>query len=86
MARFDQQSMRKRDDFQKILTAFERGDIDILVGTQLLSKGIDIENIGLVVVPDADMLLHIPDFRSHERAFQQLQQLSGRIGAARSAA
>lgn len=86
VARFDQQSMRKRDDFQKILTAFERGDIDILVGTQLLSKGIDIENIGLVVVPDADMLLHIPDFRSHERAFQQLQQLSGRIGAARSAA
>ena len=80
VARFDQQSMRKRDDFQKILTAFERGDIDILVGTQLLSKGIDIENIGLVVVPDADMLLHIPDFRSHERAFQQLQQLSGRIG------
>lgn len=80
IARFDQQSMRKRDDFQKTLTAFDRGDIDILVGTQLLSKGIDIENIGLVVVPDCDMMLHIPDFRSHERAFQQLQQLAGRIG------
>lgn len=80
VGRFDQQSMRKRDDFQKILLAFERGEIDILVGTQLLAKGIDIENIGLVVVPDSDMLLHIPDFRSHERAFQQLQQLLGRIG------
>lgn len=80
VGRFDQQSLRKRDDFQRILLAFERGEIDILVGTQLLAKGIDIENIGLVVVPDADMLLHIPDFRSHERAFQQLQQLLGRIG------
>jgi primosomal protein N' (replication factor Y) (superfamily II helicase) len=80
VGRFDQQSMRKRDDFQRILTAFERGEIDILVGTQLLAKGIDIENIGLVVVPDSDLLLHIPDFRSHERAFQQLQQLAGRIG------
>lgn len=80
VGRFDQQSMRKRDDFQQILLAFERGEIDILVGTQLLAKGIDIENIGLVVVPDSDMLLHIPDFRSHERAFQQLQQLAGRIG------
>lgn len=80
VGRFDQQSLRKRDDFQRILMAFERGEIDILVGTQLLAKGIDIENIGLVVVPDADMLLHIPDFRSHERAFQQLQQLLGRIG------
>lgn len=80
IARFDQQSMRKREDFQKILVAFELGEVEILVGTQLLAKGIDIENIGLVVVPDSDMLLHIPDFRSHERAFQQLQQLLGRIG------
>jgi primosomal protein N' (replication factor Y) len=80
VGRFDQQSLRKRDDFQKILMAFERGEIDVLVGTQLLAKGIDIENIGLVVVPDTDMLLHIPDFRSHERAFQQLQQLLGRVG------
>ena len=80
VGRFDQQSLRKRDDFQKILMAFECGEIDVLVGTQLLAKGIDIENIGLVVVPDTDMLLHIPDFRSHERAFQQLQQLLGRVG------
>lgn len=80
VGRFDQQSLRKRDDFQRILMAFERGEIDVLVGTQLLAKGIDIENIGLVVVPDTDMLLHAPDFRSHERAFQQLQQLLGRVG------
>ncbi len=80
IARFDQQSLRKKDDFQQILRSFERGEIDILVGTQLLAKGIDIQNIGLVVVPDADMVLHIPDYRSHERAFQQFQQLAGRIG------
>ncbi len=80
IGRFDQQSIKKRDDFQKILMAFERGELDILVGTQLLAKGIDIANIGLIVVPDADMLLHIPDYRSHERAFQQFQQLMGRIG------
>jgi len=80
IGRFDQQSIKKRNDFQKILNAFESGEIDILVGTQLLAKGIDFENVALIVVPDSDILLNVPDFRSHERAFQQLYQLSGRAG------
>lgn len=80
ITRFDQDSVRKRSDFQRILNGFDKGDIDILVGTQLLSKGLDFKNVGLVAVVDADMLLQIPDFRSHERAFQQLHQVSGRAG------
>lgn len=80
IGRFDQQSIKKRSDFQKILNAFESGEIEILVGTQLLAKGIDFEDVALIVVPDADIMLNVPDFRSHERAFQQLYQLSGRAG------
>ncbi len=80
ISRFDQTSIKKRSDFQKILNAFEAGEIDILVGTQLLAKGIDFEDVALIVVPDADIMLNLPDFRSHERAFQQLYQLSGRAG------
>lgn len=84
IARFDQQSIRKRSDFQRILTDFENGHIDILVGTQLLAKGIDFENVSLIAVPDGDMALNIPDFRSNERAFQQLYQLAGRAGRGKS--
>lgn len=80
ITRFDQESVRRRSDFQKILNGFERGEIDFLVGTQLLSKGLDFENVGLVCIPDADMMLNIPDFRSHERAFQQMYQVIGRAG------
>jgi primosomal protein N' (replication factor Y) len=80
ISRFDQDSIRKRKDFQNILNSFENGSIDILVGTQLLSKGLDFKNVGLVVIVDADMLINIPDFRSHERAFQQMHQVAGRAG------
>lgn len=80
ITRFDQDSIRKRSDFQRILNAFANAEIDILVGTQLLSKGLDFKNIGLVAVVDADMLLNVPDFRSNERAYQQLHQVSGRAG------
>ncbi len=80
ISRFDQDSIKKRHDFQKIFTGFEKGDIDILVGTQLLSKGLDFLNVGLVAVVDADMLLNIPDFRSHERAYQLMHQVAGRAG------
>jgi primosomal protein N' (replication factor Y) len=80
IARLDQESMRKRSDFQRVLNGFANGEIDILVGTQLLSKGLDFQNVGLVAVPDADILLNIPDFRTHERAFQQLFQVAGRSG------
>ena len=80
IARFDQQSIRKRSDFQRIITDFEKGSVDILVGTQLLAKGIDFDDVSLIAVPDGDIALHIPDFRSEERAFQQLYQLAGRAG------
>ena len=80
IARLDQESVRKRSDFQRILNGFANKEIDILVGTQLLSKGLDFQHVGLVAVPDADMLLNIPDFRTHERAFQQLFQVAGRSG------
>lgn len=80
IARFDQQSIKKRSDFQRIIQDFNSGQIDFLVGTQLLSKGIDFDSVELICVPDADMSLNIPDFRSHERAFQQLYQLAGRAG------
>lgn len=80
IARFDQQSIKKRSDFQKIINDFHHGNIDILVGTQLLAKGIDFEDVSLIAVPDGDISLNIPDFRSNERAFQQLYQLAGRAG------
>lgn len=80
IARFDQQSIKKRSDFQRIIQDFNSGQIDFLVGTQLLSKGIDFDSVELICVPDADMSLNIPDFRSHERVFQQLYQLAGRAG------
>lgn len=80
IARFDQQSIRKRSDFQRIINEFHKGDIDILVGTQLLAKGIDFEDVVHIAVPEGDMPLNNPDFRSNERSFQQYHQLSGRAG------
>lgn len=80
IARFDQQSIKKRSDFQRIINEFHKGDIDILVGTQLLAKGIDFEDVVHIAVPEGDMPLNNPDFRSNERSFQQYHQLSGRAG------
>ena len=78
--RFDNDSIRKKGDFDKIISNFHEKKIDILVGTQLLSKGIDFTNVGTVGVADADALLKFPDFRSHERAYQLLKQVGGRAG------
>jgi primosomal protein N' (replication factor Y) len=80
IARLDSDSAKKRDSFSKILSTFERKEIDILVGTQMVSKGIDFSNVGLVAVLNADNLLNFPDFRSHENAFEMLVQISGRAG------
>ena len=85
IARFDQQSIRKRSDFQRIIGEFHKGDIDILVGTQLLAKGIDFEDVVHIAVPEGDMPLNNPDFRSNERSFQQYHQLSGRAGRGKEA-
>ena len=65
---------------QKVLGAFRNGDLDILVGTQMIAKGHDIHNVTLVGIVNADMTLHLPDFRSAERTYQLLTQVSGRAG------
>lgn len=80
IGRFDLDVLKKRSDFIQVLQKFENRETDILVGTQLLAKGLDFSHVGLVVVVDADQLINLPDFRAGERAFQQLMQLSGRAG------
>jgi primosomal protein N' (replication factor Y) len=80
IARMDQDTMRKKHAYAKIIEALEEQKIDILVGTQMLAKGLDFRNISLVGVLNADNLLNFPDFRAHERSFQLLQQVSGRAG------
>ena len=66
--------------FDKLINAFVDGDIKILVGTQMVVKGLDFENVHLVGVLNADHLLNFPDFRAHERTYQMLSQVSGRAG------
>ena len=65
---------------EKIITAFENNEIDVLVGTQMLTKGLDFRNVGLVGIMNADNLLNFPDFRAHERSFQLMHQVAGRAG------
>jgi primosomal protein N' (replication factor Y) len=76
----DLDTTRGKYGYQKIIGAFEAKEIDILVGTQMLSKGLDFENVSLVGILNADMMLNFPDFRAHERAFQLMVQVSGRAG------
>ena len=80
MDRVDLDSVKKRGELQKKLKAFERGKTRILVGTQLIAKGLDFRNVGLVGIVSADVSLNIPDFRSPERAFQLITQAAGRAG------
>lgn len=80
IARMDQDTTRNKNSFNKIISAFENKRIDILIGTQMISKGLDFENLTVVGVLNADNLLHYPDFRAHERSFQMLEQVSGRAG------
>ena len=80
IGRMDLDTTRGKHGYEKIITAFENEEIDILVGTQMLSKGLDFRNVGLVGVMNADSLLNFPDFRAHERSFQMLQQVAGRAG------
>jgi primosomal protein N' (replication factor Y) len=80
IARLDQDTTRKKDSFNRIIGAFEEGRIDILIGTQMITKGLDFENLTVVGVLNADNLLNFPDFRAHERSFQMLEQVSGRAG------
>lgn len=78
--RMDSDSMRVRDAHEKALTAFEHGEFQILLGTQMIAKGLDFPNVTLVGVISADTLLNLPDFRAGERTFQLISQVAGRTG------
>jgi primosomal protein N' (replication factor Y) len=78
--RMDTDTMSKKNRFREVLAAFRSGKIDILVGTQMIGKGLDFPNVTLVGLVDADISMHIPDFRANERTFQLLVQVAGRAG------
>lgn len=82
IARVDRDSMRNKDALTTLLSKVHAGEIDILVGTQMLAKGHDFPNLTLVGVMDTDTALYSPDFRASERLFSQLMQVSGRAGRA----
>lgn len=78
--RLDLDSAKKKGSIDRILDRFQKGKIDILIGTQLVAKGLDFRNVSLVGIVSADVTLHIPDFRSPERTFQLITQAAGRAG------
>ncbi len=80
VARMDLDTTRGKYGYEKIITAFEQQEVDILVGTQMLTKGLDFRNVKLVGIMNADNMLNFPDFRAHERSFQLMLQVSGRAG------
>ena len=80
--RMDYDTTRKKDAHAKILEAFRQGEADILVGTQMIAKGLDFPNVTLSGVVAADMSLNLPDYRSVERTFQLITQMAGRAGRA----
>lgn len=80
IARMDLDSTRSRNSFQLLINDFEEGRIDILVGTQMVAKGLDFGNVTIIGIISADSMLNYPDFRAFERSFQMLSQVSGRAG------
>ena len=78
--RMDLDTTRTKSGYENIIEGFESGETDILVGTQMVTKGLDFDKVSLVGVFDADRMMHFPDFRSYERAFQLITQVSGRSG------
>ncbi len=78
--RLDFDTARTRTSYERILADFERGKTHILIGTQMLSKGLDFGNVSVVGILNADSLMNFPDFRAHERAYQLMVQVSGRAG------
>lgn len=80
VARLDLDTAKNSREINRIISAFSRGKTDILIGTQLVAKGLDFKNVGLVGVVAADVSLHIPDYRSAERTFQLVTQVAGRAG------
>lgn len=80
VSRMDTDSTRSRKSYEQIIGQFEAGEIDVLIGTQMISKGLDFNNVRVVGILNADHLLNFPDFRAHEKSFQLLVQVSGRAG------
>jgi primosomal protein N' (replication factor Y) len=78
--RMDADVMKRKEDYRKVLGEFRHGNIDILIGTQMIAKGLHFPNVTLVGIIFADMALHLPDFRAGERTFQLLTQVAGRAG------
>ncbi len=84
IGRLDRDTVRGREDFERALNALNEGELDMLVGTQMIAKGHDIHGVTLVGVVGADMALSLPDFRAAERTFQLLTQVAGRAGRGQS--
>lgn len=80
VARMDLDTTRGKNGYQNLISQFEDKEIDILVGTQMVTKGLDFDNVSLVGVLNADQMLYYPDFRAFERAYQLMAQVSGRAG------
>ncbi len=80
ISRMDTDTTRKKDAFEDIIRHFEKGETQILVGTQMISKGLDFGNVSLVGILNADSMMNFPDFRAHERAYQLMAQVAGRAG------
>ncbi|OFX85807.1 MAG: primosomal protein N' [Bacteroidetes bacterium GWF2_33_16] len=80
VVRMDLDTTRSKHSYQRIISDFEDGNIDILIGTQMVSKGLDFDHVRLVGILNADNMLNYPDFRSHERSYQLMAQVSGRAG------
>ena len=82
IARMDSDTMLRREDYERTLNAFGEGELDVLVGTQMIAKGLDFPRVTVVGIVSADSSLHLPDVRAGERTFQLLSQVAGRAGRA----
>lgn len=80
IARMDLDTTRVKNAYQRIIGDFEKGEVDVLVGTQMVTKGLDFDNVSVVGILNADSMLGYPDFRSYERSYQLMAQVSGRAG------
>lgn len=80
ISRMDLDTTRRKGSVDRIISELELGKTDILIGTQMISKGLDFENLTVVGILNIDNMLHFPDFRSHEKCFQMIEQVSGRAG------
>lgn len=80
ISRLDYDALKTKHGYAKVISEFENREVDILVGTQMVTKGLDFDHVSLVGIINADQLIHHPGFKSHERAFQLMLQVAGRAG------